>query len=361
VSLGGANQLGWTAADAARLGVTTLGDWYTSAAIVTAEEERIFRRSWSLVASVEQLPPGHYLTATIGGVPIAVWRGHDGVFRAFHNRCRHRGIALLAGEGPIGRFVTCSYHQWSYALDGTLARVPQPEQFPGLDLTQWGLQPVPLVEWHGMLFGCPSTEAAPFELATAGLAARLEPYLAQPLVEVARIDYTVGCNWKLLVENHVDVYHLWYLHQRSLAAYQHRSFRWEWLDDNWWSAEPLKEPNGSGAGLSGLLDEQRHGIGAHLLFPNLMIVTTGDYLATYDARPLAPDRTALTLRVRSTPDADADQLVASIRSFLAEDVVVCEGLQAAAGSPAFAVGPLARDHEAPIRRFHRILRRELVG
>jgi Rieske 2Fe-2S family protein len=329
--------------------------------VLAAEQQRVFARSWALVASVEQLAAGQYVTATVGGAPIVVWRDSDGTFRGFHNLCRHRGITLLSGDGPLGRFVTCPYHQWSYALDGALARVPQLEQFPDLDPAEWGLRPAPLVEWHGMLFVCPAPDPVPFACAIRGLADRLGSYLTQSLVEVARVEYTVGCNWKFLVENHVDVYHLWYLHQRSLGAYEHRSFRWDWLDDNWWSLEPLKDPDGAPPGLPGLGDEERTGIGAHLFFPNLMIVTTGDYLATYDARPLGPDRTALTLRVRAGADADGESLVGSIRSFLAEDIEGCQRLQEAAASPWFEVGPLAKDHEAPIRQFHALLRRRLVG
>jgi hypothetical protein len=92
-----------------------------------------------------------------------------------------------------------------------------------------------------------------------------------------------------------------------------------------------------------------------------MIVTTGDYLATYDAVPLAPDRTRLTLRVRSDPSADGDALVAGIRSFLTEDTAGCEALQSVTGSPRFALGPLASDHETPLRRFHDALRARMVG
>ena len=118
---------------------------------------------------------------------------------------------------------------------------------------------------------------------------------------MARVDYTVDCNWKLLVENHVDVYHLWYLHQRSLAAYRHPPSNGIGRDA-WWSLEPLKDPaRPPGRAVGGLADEERFGIGAHLLFPNLMLVTTGEYLATYDARPVAPGRTEMTLRIRSTP------------------------------------------------------------
>jgi phenylpropionate dioxygenase-like ring-hydroxylating dioxygenase large terminal subunit len=176
---------------------------------------------------------------------------------------------------------------------------------------------------------------------------------------VAVVRYEAACNWKLLVENHIDVYHLWYLHARSLAAYDHRKFRWESLGDNWWSLEPKKKPAGPG-GLPWVSEDMRHHIGAFLLFPNLMLVTTDEYFATYDATPVAPDRTVLTLRVRSNVNADADALVASIRSFMAEDVAACERMQQGAASPTFGVGALASTHEEPIRRFHASLLRAVA-
>ena len=63
------------------------------------------------------------------GAPVVLWRDAAGVCRGFHNLCRHRGIRLVEGEGPIGRFVTCPYHQWTFNLDGELVRIPQPDQF----------------------------------------------------------------------------------------------------------------------------------------------------------------------------------------------------------------------------------------
>jgi Rieske 2Fe-2S family protein len=292
---------------------------------------------------------------------VVVWRGDDGACRAFVNLCRHRGIPLLEGEGPIGRFVTCPYHQWTFDRGGDLVRVPQPEQFPDVDPSALGLVPLPVVEWHGMVFVCPSGDPPDFFGEMQPLASRIGGHLALPLVEVARVGYRVACNWKMLVENHVDVYHLWYLHQRSLAAYRHTAFEWEWDGDTWWSLEPLKDPAGAPPGLAGLSERERCGIGAHLLFPNLMVVTTGDYLATYDARPAGPACTDVTLRVRSTPDADADGLVASIRSFLAEDIAACEAMQTAAASPYFVVGPTAAGHEKPVRTFHSLLRTRVLG
>ena len=68
--------------------------------------------------------PGSYVTATPAGIPLMVVRGEDGVLRAFHNVCRHRGITLVEGAGTVGRFLTCPYHQWSYATTGDLVPCP---------------------------------------------------------------------------------------------------------------------------------------------------------------------------------------------------------------------------------------------
>ncbi|HTT93022.1 MAG TPA: aromatic ring-hydroxylating dioxygenase subunit alpha [Acidimicrobiales bacterium] len=334
--------------------------------VLRAEKERVFASSWFLVATAEELAaPGEYLATSVVGAPVIVVRGGDGQLGAFHNVCRHRGLTLVEGRGRLGRFLTCPYHQWSYRLDGALAKVPQEEEeFPGLDKSRRGLVPLALSEWHGMVFVRLSLEGPSLQTSWGALGRQLHHFCGGPLVEVARVSYEAYCNWKLLVENHVDVYHLWYLHSRSLRAYAHTRFNWQVLGDNWWSHEPLKDPAGAPGppvALAWLDEAERTGIGAHLLFPNLMIVTTGRYFATYDAVPLTPGRTLLTLRIRAAAGTGPGPLVDDVRSFMAEDLEACRRLQEALGSPAFALGPLARHHEAPLRAFHSSLRRKLVA
>ena len=331
-------------------------EWYTSSELLDVERRRIFDRSWALVASEEDIPsPGSFLAVTVGTSQLLIVRDEDGGVSAFHNLCRHRGLPLVERNGTFTKFITCPYHQWSYDLTGSLRRIPQrDEQFADVDLDEWGLRPARIALWRGMLFANPDAGALDLVNALGDLAPRLDPLLAGPLVEVARVEYEVKCNWKLLVENHIDVYHLWYLHNRSLSKYEHRDFRWSHRLNNWWSQEPLKDPaDAPNPSFDWLSQEQREGIGAHLLFPNLMIVTTGGYFATYDAVPITADRTALTLRIRSLTSADAEALIESVRSFMAEDVAVCELLQKGAGSSQFEPGPLASTHEAPVREFHR--------
>lgn len=343
------------------IGVHSVRAWYRSPAVFEAERERLFARSWAIVGTAEELAtPGDYLTDVVAGVPLVVVRGDDGVLRGFHNLCRHRGIPVIEGSGRTGRYLTCPYHQWSYRRDGTLATVPQQQaEFPGLDLRDLPLVPAAVEEWAGMVFARPTAEGPTLADDFAGLDDRLAGFAALDLVEVAKVTYEAACNWKMIVENHVDVYHLWFLHQRSLGDLDHRQFSWDSLGANWWSQEPHLDPSNAPVGLVGLSETDQQAIGAHLLFPNLLIVTCGAYFATYDSVPVTPDRTRLTLRVRSNPGADGDAMVKHLDRFLSEDLAACESLQRATGSPAFRFGATARTHEAPVRAFHDAVRRAL--
>lgn len=353
--------LGWSSEYLRLTGLEDAREIYTSQSFAERERRALFHRCWTLVADADALAPGRYLTVDVAGAPVLLWRDADGTCRAWHNLCTHRGIPLLEGEGDLGRHVTCPYHQWSFDQGGELVRIPQPDQFPDVRRSDLGMRPVAVAEWHGMVFVSLAEQATDFHAEIDFLEQRMATMLALRLVEVARADYTVACNWKLLVENHVDVYHLWYLHQRSLGAFNHSVFEWEWHGSGWWSSEPRKDPSSYTPSLPDLSYEEGMCIGAHLLFPNLMIVTTGDYLGTYDARPDGPNRTNIALRIRALPGADGDALVSAVRSFLSEDITACEALQRATTSPAFRVGPTAKTHEEPVRIFHRMLRERVLS
>lgn len=339
-------------------------DWFDR------EVDHVFAGRWALAGSLEEVrEPGDYLTAWAGRAPLVAVRGDDGELRAFHNVCRHRGMKLLSGAGRLDRSVTCFYHRWRYALDGALEVVPQrKDQFPDLAPADWGLLPAAAEVWEGMVFVHPDPAAAPLSAALAGVREHLGTHRPGLLAEVAHTRIEAQCNWKLFVENHVDVYHLWYLHDRSLGDFDHTRFAYRQDGGNWTSYEPLRGADLDVAALTrgttaiAHLDERdRLGLGAHLVFPNLLMAAAAEFFATYVAEPVAPDRTVIDLRIRAEAGADAPALVDAVGSFIREDVVACEAVQAAVRSPVFAVGPLAHDHERPIVSFHQHLLEALEG
>jgi len=325
------------------------------------EQRSLFTGRWALIADAEQLAePGDYVSAVVGLAPLVAVRGDDGELRAFHNLCRHRGMVLLEGAGQVSHRITCFYHQWRYALNGALAVVPQRrEQFPDLDPQRWGLLPASVAVWEGMVFVHPDPAAEPLDAALRGVPENLGSHRPGLLRQVATDRIDARCNWKLFVENHVDVYHLWYLHAESLGDFEHPRFEYRQVGANWASYEPLRTGDVASAALTkgttaiAHLDERdRLGLGAHMVFPNLLMASAAEFFATYVAEPVAADHTVIEVRVRAEATADADAILDALRSFIAEDIAACEAVQAGVRSPAFAVGPLARDLELPITNFH---------
>jgi choline monooxygenase len=338
-------------------------DWYVSDAFLEAERRHIFAPSWLVAASDADIPrPGDYMTADLAGEPMVVVRDESGAARAYRNVCRHRGLLLLEGQGHTENLITCPYHDWSYGLDGHLERIPQrSNQFGDMDPSCWGLLEVPLYDWHGLLFVNPDGRAPDFESMAKPLFDRMEPLMAGPMVHLATVRHRVRANWKILLENHLDFYHLWYLHRDSLARYRHASVRRDQLGDHFWSIAPLIDPTAAPDDLWWAGELERTGIGAHLLFPNLGVVTTGAYVLTYDAVPLRPGETVFTLRLRGIEGAPAGEYLEEINAFLDQDRAVCERLQAGLASSGWGLGPLARDHEKPVVAFQAAVARHLAA
>jgi phenylpropionate dioxygenase-like ring-hydroxylating dioxygenase large terminal subunit len=340
------------------------------------EVEQLFERTWALVASEDELAvPGAYLEAQVGRTPVVIVRAADGELRGHVNMCRHRGMAMVCGTGelmaagPGSRVLRCRYHGWEYGCDGSLLRIPQRgAQFSNLDPARLSLHPVRVDTWEGMVFAHLDPAAAPLPQFMGDWARRLGSVRPGRLGQVARARLEGRFNWKLFVENHVDVLHLWYLHDETLADYDHSRFHHSEVGGHWASYEPMRptaaaaDATTAAAGqIRDLEARDRFGIGAHMLFPNILMASTAEFWVTYAVTPLAPDRSVVDLRLRAEPDADPAALVAAARAFIDEDMAACEAVQMVASSARFEVGPLARDHEAPIVNFHQHLVRALGG
>jgi choline monooxygenase len=336
-------------------------EWYAR------EQEMLFARAWHLVGSADELATaGDFVTIDAGRDPLVVVRGLDGVLRAFHDFCPHRGIKLLEDTGNTRTGIVCPYHSWNFALDGTLRNVPQSDEFDPVALEGCGLVPASVGEWGGMVFANGASDAD-FTAWLESFPERIGSYRPERLHEVVRVQFDARCNWKLFVENHVDVYHLWYLHARSLGAYDHQQFEWAAIGPHWVSYEPGKQgverrrPHVGSTPIAGLDDRDRAGIGAHMLFPNTLFATESEFFMSYVAKPLAPDRSVIDVRIRAESGADVEMLVAAAKEFMLEDVYACEGIQATVRSTHFRVGPLAQNHERPITLFHEQLLRVLAA
>ena len=127
---------------------------YHSAALFELERDRLFLTHWQLVGHVNDIPaPGDWLSFDLLGERAVVMRGQDGVVRAFHNLCRHRGARVVAGDkGNCKGALVCPFHGWVYNLDGSLRGAAQPSSFGPLQRGAFDLKPIELGQFHGFLF-----------------------------------------------------------------------------------------------------------------------------------------------------------------------------------------------------------------
>jgi phenylpropionate dioxygenase-like ring-hydroxylating dioxygenase large terminal subunit len=184
------------------------------------EMEHVWRKTWVTAGHVSQLPrEGSYISFNRLGVSVVIVRDKAGDIRAFHNVCRHRGAPLVLEEsGRVPRFV-CPYHSWSYALDGKVLGVTCKEDFTD-EVRGRNLLPVHCDVWKGMIFINLADEPA------MTLAEHMRPLDGQiagfPLEDlvVKRVKTVYAdCNWKAMLDNFYEGYHVATIHQASVVPW----------------------------------------------------------------------------------------------------------------------------------------------
>src|SRR3546814_14796209 len=110
-------------------------------------------------------------------------RGADGVVRAFHNTCRHRGSRICQKDRGSAARLVCPYHQWTYDLEGRLLFAR--DMGPAFDPSAHGLKPVHCATVAGYIFVCFAAIAPDF----APVKARIAPYMAPHGLEKPQVAY----------------------------------------------------------------------------------------------------------------------------------------------------------------------------
>lgn len=190
-----------------------------------ADELRVLRSAPSVFVPSAAIPnPGDHVERLTFGVPLFAVRDHAGRARVFRNACRHRGMALVDGRG-CSHALVCPYHGWTYRLDGSLAHVPHDDGFPDLDVSSRGLVEVASREIDGLIVidSLESTVAACAEVAAAALTDG-SPWRDKlmPATRLVSVESTVqAINWKVLVEQFLEGYHIRSTHRETFFPLQY--------------------------------------------------------------------------------------------------------------------------------------------
>ena len=371
-------------------------DAYRAPARFEAERSAIFRRAWLIVGREEEVArPGDYITRQIQTVDasVVITRGKDGVVRAFHNVCSHRGVALVCQARGNALTFRCPYHAWTYAIDGSLRAIPSEEDFPHVDKAANGLTPIAVDLWNGFIFLNFADEPEQTLRDYLGEFGTLFDGLAfHDYPAVVRYEEAVSANWKLMINAFNEGYHIPFLHANTLTPQlatpdnpflQYHDIRLFGVHSSitlqrnfgWRPMHPVSQfaiahllptsvpdPEGGSGGLIGhpavnAVGIPNFGTEGMTIFPNTFLQPLANGFLIFTFWPTAADRLVADVRIHSRAHPQslreefaAANMLAATRDVLTEDVSMSQMQQKGLGSGARS-RVFFGDNEAHLRFF----------
>ncbi len=286
--------------------------YYTDPTLFDEELERFFCQTWIAAGRSDQVvTPGQYFLRQIGHESIIIVRDLAGEIRAFFNVCRHRGTRMCTEpEGSFSTSIQCPYHAWTYGLDGQLIGAPHMGE-AGFRKEDYPLHSVNVSLWDGHIFINLADRPQPLSSQLADLPQRFESWRMHELRFVKRIEYGVGANWKLIVQNYNECLHCPILHPTLNRLHSYRGTDDEQPHPTYVGGFMAFRPGVETMSLDGKrrreylpgLDEHgRRHVAYYAVYPNLLLSLHPDYVMTHTLWPRAVDRTEIVCEWLFHPD-----------------------------------------------------------
>ncbi len=192
---------------------------YHSPQVLDLEKERLFHKDWICLGRTAEIPqPGDFMCRDIIDAPVFVVRQSDGSLKAFANVCVHRSSRLLCGAGHVSR-ISCPYHSWTYDLEGQLIGAPFMQETSGFEVADYKLKELTCATWQGFIYVSLGADPAPPGDRLSALTDLVADFRMADYVPVFAQEEIWNTNWKCLVENFMDAYHLHRVHRNSFGKY----------------------------------------------------------------------------------------------------------------------------------------------
>ncbi len=335
---------------------TIPSSWYTDPRFLELENQTIFNRVWQYVGHVSRLEnPGDHIIGTVANNPILVVRGHDAKLRAFYNVCRHRGGPIATEDGCGVKTLQCKYHGWTYTLDGHLRGVPKFDRTELFDKKNYGLKPVQLEIWEGLIFVNLSENPGPLSKIVQGISERISPVKLDSKQFYRRIQYDVRCNWKVYVDNYLEGYHLPFVHPELCNLLDYQQYVTETFEYYSLQHSPIRAKDniyGSDEGTAFY----------YHLFPNFMLNILPGRLQTNSVLPAGHERCLVIFDYYYddiTSESGKKKAEDDIRysdAIQHEDIEICEHVQKGLNSSAYDRGRFSVEMENAVYHFQCLLK-----
>ncbi|WP_120501746.1 aromatic ring-hydroxylating dioxygenase subunit alpha [Roseovarius sp. EL26] len=279
------------------------------------EQKTVFMKEWICIGRTDEIvSPGDYITHEIASVPVLIVRQKDDSICGFVNACAHRFACLAADETGSAKRFMCRYHAWTYDLDGRLIRAPYMEMKEGFDLADHGLRALQIEVWEGFIY----VTLAEHPVTT--VAAALEPFRTKVVgrYDMARYKTVMretmvwGANWKNLIENFTESYHVPMAHPKTFALHKKPLEHYicgEDSDHYGYHRAPQEADVGNGAAHPNnthLDGEWRRMMVDFCVFPSNLVTLMPDFLWWISVQPQEVNQFQATWGVAIPPEVLAD-------------------------------------------------------
>jgi phenylpropionate dioxygenase-like ring-hydroxylating dioxygenase large terminal subunit len=283
-------------------------EFYTSKDFYQLEVERIFLKEWLCVARWDEVEkPGDFLTINLLGEPLIVARNEANQIQAFSAVCLHRGMEVVEGRGNQKSF-QCRYHGWTYSLEGKLIGAPEMDKTKRFERSAHRLPCVKVEEWEGFIFVNFDLNAASLKTQLAPLSEYLKNYGLSQMKETKTVVYECNFNWKLMVENYMEFYHVTTLHAgphdfmpAQLSTTDDYNGKWEISHgritepgSNFYSGDGSASPFPP---IAALTEDQRLLGDFILVYPTHLFTVMPDSMFYYQVLPSGYDKITLRMHI----------------------------------------------------------------
>ena len=356
---------------------------YIDREVFEFERNKLLFGNWAGIGLASDVPEaGDAVPVDFAGLPLLLLRDRDGSIAVFQNTCRHRGMILVEKKCNLRGTIRCPYHSWSYNLDGTLRATPHVGG-PGLNYDnslsreELGLFRIRSHVWRDVVFVNVSGHAADFDVHAASLKQRWHEHEQQLFHGGTDSSFTfdVASNWKLVVENYCESYHLPWVHP-GLNSYSR-------IEDHY-HIEELGSFAGQGTRVyrqitdehgrqfpdfKGLSEFWHRGAEYISFFPNVLFAAQRDHAYVILLLPDGPARTLERVELYYAEDLSESHDFAKLKrqnrelwhGVLEEDLFVVEGMQKGRNGLYFDGGRFAPKMDGPTFVFHRWVVGQLAG
>ncbi len=186
-------------------------DRYIEPSFAKEEFDRLWTRTWQFACREENIPQiGDYQVYDIGPYSFIITRVGANDVRAYYNACLHRGTKLRASgtEGRASEF-QCSFHGWSWNIDGSNKTVLCPWDFPHVDRKKLQLPEARVELLGGFVFINMDPDApALADYLGPEFKAHMDAWKLEDRYVYLHVAKRLPCNWKLAIEAFLEAYHV---------------------------------------------------------------------------------------------------------------------------------------------------------